>query len=327
MKGLGRLGWRLLGVGALATACAELADLDLDRLHPPPPDAGQGEFQFSHYLKATAPKPMNWFGYVVSADSANVVISAPFETIESAGVSFEGAGSLYVFDSFALDAPPKRFTLPNADAGDGNVPTALFPADFPRVPVWAGVGAGLSRDFLFVASLGEDSASAHDPRNNEAPESGAVFVYDRADLDKPPQYIKGEPIRAGDVFGFGVAQAGDWLAIGAPGDDRPTQAARPKRRTAVSFISTGAGTGLFYANKCSSPPISKPATGSASTSSCPKKFSWWVLLERTGSTRAGHGRLSAGSTFIDAKRRAGRSSSMSRTWPCKIAPCSVGLFR
>ena len=77
---------------------------------------------------------------------------------------------------------------------------------------------------LIVGAHGEDSNSTvvnGDDTNNDAPNSGAVYVFTHSGTDwNQVAYIKANNANEGDRFGIDVAvnQDGTWLAVGAPGE-------------------------------------------------------------------------------------------------------------
>ena len=149
--------WGVLLTGWLATGCAWLVDLDADRYKARGEPTANERFAFAHYLKADPPQASAWFGFSVAADSANIVVAAPFEPMESAGEWLRWVGAVYVFDASAWGAAPKHLRLPWAGAEDGNVPKELFDSDVRAPDVFGGLFVDLSRDFLVVSALGEDS--------------------------------------------------------------------------------------------------------------------------------------------------------------------------
>lgn len=83
-----------------------------------------------------------------------------------------------------------------------------------------GFNIGASADSLVAGAPYEDSASATDPANDSAADSGAAYVFTPADDGWQQQgYLKADPPRAGSFFGTSVAISGDTLVVGAPGAD------------------------------------------------------------------------------------------------------------
>jgi len=77
---------------------------------------------------------------------------------------------------------------------------------------------------LVVGAPDEDSAARGidgEGDNNDAPDSGAVYVYVRAEDGtwRLEAYIKSANSDAGDRFGSAVSLDGDTLVVGAPGED------------------------------------------------------------------------------------------------------------
>ena len=120
------------------------------------------------------------------------------------------SGAVYVFtrDAAAAFAQQAYIKASNTDADDQ-----------------FGNGVALSGDTLVVGAYLEDSAATGidgDQSNNNAPNSGAVYVFtrDAAGIWSQQAYIKASNTDAGDEFGFdGVALSGDTLAVGARFED------------------------------------------------------------------------------------------------------------
>jgi hypothetical protein len=82
-----------------------------------------------------------------------------------------------------------------------------------------GQNFGLSGDLLAVAANGEGSGSTgvgNDSSNNNAPSSGAVFLFQRQGTAwQEIAYIKASNTESGDNFGFNIAMSSNLLVVGA----------------------------------------------------------------------------------------------------------------
>ncbi|MBI1380976.1 MAG: integrin [Planctomycetaceae bacterium] len=86
-----------------------------------------------------------------------------------------------------------------------------------------GGAIALSGDTLVVGAFGEDSGSSGvngNPFNEDAPNSGAVYVYVRtAGVWTQQAYLKASNPAANNSFGISVALDGDTLVVGSTGQD------------------------------------------------------------------------------------------------------------
>jgi hypothetical protein len=86
-----------------------------------------------------------------------------------------------------------------------------------------GYRVALSGDTIAVAAIFEDSAARGvdgDQDDDEAPESGAVYVFRRTGAAwQQEAYLKASNTGADDLFGSSVTLSGDTLAVGASGED------------------------------------------------------------------------------------------------------------
>src|SRR5438105_2778319 len=120
--------WAMLLGGA---GCAQLAGADFDHSHlrqssgagkDPPGDAAGALNAPSPLAHLIAPRPMQTsaqFGYTLAVDAKALVVTAPYQDIDTdAGFKVAG-GATYVFDLENADAPPALLVAPNVDAKDG----------------------------------------------------------------------------------------------------------------------------------------------------------------------------------------------------------------
>ncbi len=86
-----------------------------------------------------------------------------------------------------------------------------------------GAGVAIFGDTLVVGAPKEDSDATGvngDEANDNAPDSGAAYVFTRTNGVWTQQaYLKASNAQGGDSFGYSVAIAGDTLVVGAPSED------------------------------------------------------------------------------------------------------------
>lgn len=132
--------------------------------------------------------PGDQFGRPLAAQGDTLVVGTAFDDERG-----EQAGAAYVYDLSDRSRPPTRLVPAELAAGD------LF-----------GYSAALSAETLVVGAIGDDTAGT---------DAGAVYVYDRSDLSRPPTKVVPDELVAGDLFGFDVAAVADTLAVSAVFDD------------------------------------------------------------------------------------------------------------
>ncbi len=157
-------------------------------------------WQFQQYLKADTITFGDFFGTAVSlsADGDTLAVSAPSDN----GVR----GAVYVFvDNGSGWLQSVKITASNANAGDN-----------------FGVSLALSNDGMTLAVGADGEASLDgDPANNDAPNSGAAYVFTNNSGWSQQAYLKASNIEQDDFFGRSVSISGDGntLAVGATGED------------------------------------------------------------------------------------------------------------
>ena len=172
------------------------------------------------YFKASNTDPADQFGMyaALSADGKTLAVAAHRESSAATGVngdqdddSAQVAGAVYVFVQVnGVWSQQAYVKASNAGANDA-----------------FGVSIALSADgnTLAVGAPGEDSAATGingDQANNAAMESGAVYVFTRAnDAWSQQAYIKASNPGVSDIFGQHVALSadGNTLAVGAAYED------------------------------------------------------------------------------------------------------------
>jgi hypothetical protein len=160
------------------------------------------------YLKASNTDASDQFGVGVAISGDTLAVGAQFEASNATGIngdqtnnSAPQAGAVYVFTRTAGVWSQQAYLKGhNTEAGDQ-----------------FGVSVAVEGDTLAVGAIAEASNATgvnHDGSNNNAPGSGAVYVFTRtAGVWSQQAYVKAS--NAGGLFGNSVALAGDTLAVGA----------------------------------------------------------------------------------------------------------------
>jgi hypothetical protein len=162
------------------------------------------------YAKPTNTDAGDTFGASVAVWGDTLAVGAPYDDSRATGVGgsqgndedFENSGAVYVFQR----------------TGDTWNQEAYLKASNTRGASEFGISVALWGDTLAVGAWGEASPLPGD--SGTAPDSGAVYVFRRADgAWKEEAYLKASNAGAGDEFGWSVALWGDTLAVGAPEED------------------------------------------------------------------------------------------------------------
>jgi hypothetical protein len=162
---------------------------------------------------------MSEFGWELAMDERSLVVAAPFEEVFRDSIARPGAGAVYVYDRADLTSAPRRLTLPNADDWDGAQRGDKVPADVPKAILWGGLRLAMNDEWIAVGVPSEDSGDRLNPADNSVEDAGAVYVYDRSDLDRDdPVYLKSAQPAPFAFYGHSVALSGSFLAVGAPGE-------------------------------------------------------------------------------------------------------------
>ena len=165
-------------------------------------------YQQLDYLKAyPQPKAKDAFGSSIAFSGDTLVIGAPDEDVDSA----VDAGVVYIFMRYGNNWDVQfRLRASNAEAGDH-----------------FGYSVAISGNTLVVGAYGEDSNATGvngDQSNNLSERSGAAYVFIRkGGLWTQKAYLKASNTGAWDSFGVSVAIAGDFIAVGASGEDSSGQ--------------------------------------------------------------------------------------------------------
>jgi hypothetical protein len=166
-----------------------------------------GQWQEEAYLKADNLAGLDRFGASIALEGDVLVVGAPGEDsgnpADPDSNSLANSGATYVFRRTGTAWQQEAY-LKASNLGVGDA----FGAD-----------VALRSDVLVVGATGEDSASAADPANNAAPNSGAAYVLrQNGDIWQEEAYLKADNAGGGDAFGTSVALDGGLVVIGAPGE-------------------------------------------------------------------------------------------------------------
>ncbi len=166
------------------------------------------------YLKASNPDPFDYFGWSLALAGDTLVVGAPREASRATGVNGNAAdngaavsGAAYVFRRTAGTwAQEAYLKASNTDPQD-----------------YFGHAVAVAGDTVAVSAIGESSDEtgvSGTGGNNNAAESGAVYVYVRSgSLWTQQAYLKASNSEANDWFGAWLSLSGDSLAVGAPYED------------------------------------------------------------------------------------------------------------
>lgn len=173
-------------------------------------------------------------------------VSAPFlsETIEVTATVQGQDVTLQIAGQNATSGEPTRVAVPvgtsavevtvggpsttltytlNVSRSEALVEGNYFKASNTDADDRFGTSVAVDGDTLVVGAPSESSNATGidgDQSNNAAEGSGAVYVFRRkGDTWEQEAYIKASNADPGDGFGSAVALDGDWLVVGAPGED------------------------------------------------------------------------------------------------------------
>jgi hypothetical protein len=215
-----RVNARYLLKSCNASGCSESASVHIsERLSDM--TASIGYFKVSN----SGASAYEYFGHSVSlsADGDTLAVGAMGEGSSAKGINgggdaelnngAQGAGAVYVFTRTTTGWSQQAYIkASNTGAGDAFGHSVSLSADGDTLAVGA-IGEASSAKGINV----EDAQS-----NNEAPDSGAVYVFERAGADWSQEaYIKASNTDENDYFGRSVSLSndGDILAVGAPNED------------------------------------------------------------------------------------------------------------
>lgn len=219
-------GGLVLALASFVCGCDQLLDS---------PAASYDDIRLETNWMSSSPQIGVPMGQTVALDETTIVASAPFARVpRGEDYLVRNAGALFVFEAGHSGAPTQVLTAPNADPQDGTFESAMLPGGITRMK-WGIMPLAIDADWIVAGMPGEDSAlapsddvtAAEAEANNDAESAGAVFVYARSG-SAGPEYLKAPHPAAGDLFGFSVAVADGWIAVGAVGQrsaDRQNEAA------------------------------------------------------------------------------------------------------
>jgi hypothetical protein len=219
-----RVNARYLLKSCNASGCSESASVHIsERLSDM--TASIGYFKVSN---SGATSAYEYFGHSVSlsADGDTLAVGAIGEGSSAKGINgggdtelnngAQGAGAVYVFTRTTTGWSQQAYIkASNTGAGDAFGHSVSLSAD---------------GDTLAVGAIGEASSAKginveNAQSNNEAPDSGAVYVFERTGADWSQEaYIKASNTGKGDSFGvsLSISADGDTLAVGAYGEGSAT---------------------------------------------------------------------------------------------------------
>jgi hypothetical protein len=172
------------------------------------------EWHLQAYLKASNTGAFDYFGYSVSISGDTIVVGAYLEDSNAARVNGDQnnddagySGAAYVFVREGINWTQQAYLkASNAEADD-----------------WFGYSVSISGDTIVVGAYVEDSNARGvngDQRNNDAPYSGAAYVFVREGITWTQQaYLKASNTGAYDWFGYSVSISGDTIVVGASQED------------------------------------------------------------------------------------------------------------
>lgn len=166
------------------------------------------------YMKASNTGLGDYFGVSVAISGDTVVVGAHLEDSDATGVNGNqsnnnagGSGAAYVF----------------LRSGVAWTQQAYLKASNTAASDYFGRSVSISGDTIVIGAPGEDSSAIGINGNqvdNGANSAGAAYVFVRSGMVWTQQaYLKASNTNAYDEFGSSVSIAGDWIVIGAPGED------------------------------------------------------------------------------------------------------------
>jgi len=165
------------------------------------------------YIKASNTIAFAEFGYSVSLYGDTLAVSAIYERSNATGVNGDqfntlapGSGAVYIFTRSGTTWIQQAYVkASNTESADN-----------------FGCSVSLYSETLAVGAYQESSDAMGingDQINNDAPSSGAVYVFTRSGTTWTQQsYIKASNTGNADRFGYSLSLYGDTLAVGAHGE-------------------------------------------------------------------------------------------------------------
>ena len=214
------LGFSLAASGDVIAVGAPFHDSDTGAVRIYQRDA-QDNWQELGHIRGT--QAGAHFGFSVALEDETLVVGAP-EEVDAEG---SATGAVHVFargaNGWRGQASERQLRPRGSDAGDR-----------------FGCAVALSGDTIAVGANGEASAATSvggDATNNDAPGSGAVYIFDRrAGAFEQVAYLKAENAAADADFGAVVSMSGDLVAVGAQ-----YESSRASRSGAVYIFARSGG--------------------------------------------------------------------------------------
>jgi hypothetical protein len=139
------------------------------------------------------------FGLAVGISGNTIVVGAPYTTTKD----FK-EGAAYTFVKTASGWIQEAKILPHN----------------PGMSDYFGYSVDIDENTIVIGANHEDSNSAEDPFNDDAPRSGAVYVYVRkGDTWILDAYLKASNAADGNEFGYSVSISDNIIVVGAPYKD------------------------------------------------------------------------------------------------------------
>jgi cadherin-like protein/FG-GAP repeat protein/fibronectin type III domain protein len=165
------------------------------------------------YIKGSNMRGGNYFGNSLALSADTLAVGAYHESSNATGINGDElnnnasySGAVHVFTRTGTTWTKQAFVKASNTDPDDNF----------------GQSVALSGDTLAVGAVGESSNArgvGGDEANNDAPSSGAVYVFTRTGSTWTQQaYIKSSNTDTNDNFGSTIALSGDTLAVGARGE-------------------------------------------------------------------------------------------------------------
>lgn len=196
----------------------------------------------SDYLKAHNSDEDDRFGFSVAIGGDTIVVGADLESSNETGINPTGfnnsapqAGAAYVFvRAFHTWRQQAYLKAPNTDADDR---------------FGLGVGVSENGDTVAVGAWKESSDSTEvggSTANNNAPESGAIYVYHRQNaIWYFQKYLKSSDSSSGDRLGWSTGVSSDTVLGGASAADGSLRGA--------AYVFTGVGREISSLSKTGQP--------------------------------------------------------------------------
>lgn len=176
--------------------------------------AAQNNWSQQAYIKGSSAQVNDLFGSSVALSGDTLVVGAREKDRGTAGNTDVGVAYVFVRDAGNVWTQQAKLSPSSPDGSDR-----------------FGTSVAISGDTLAIGAINEDGSTNGingDQTDNSIPNSGAVYVYNRAPggtVWTEQAYIKASNTSTNQKFGTALSLYGDTLAVGAPTDlDTPTAA-------------------------------------------------------------------------------------------------------